>query len=174
MIEVRPIQPSDWQLLRTIRLEALRTAPEAFCTPYEEAECRPDSLWKQRASQDGEGDALTVLALEDGRPVGMTVGLLHTEGAGRFVEVVAVFVSEDFRGQRVADRILESIESWGRDKGAMSLSLLVEERNPTARRFYEKQGYVYVNELISSPSGDGLWQMRYRKQLTNGLDQHDL
>jgi len=171
MVEVRPIRPSDWQLLKAIRLEALRDAPEAFCTPYEEAECLPDSHWKQRASQSGDGDALTVLALEGDRPVGMSVGVLRTEGTKPFVEVLAVFISEDLRRLGVADRLFENVEAWARSKGATSLSLLVEEKNPGARRFYDKQGYVYVNELVSSPSGDGLWQMRYNKQLINDVTQ---
>jgi GNAT superfamily N-acetyltransferase len=171
MVDVRPIRMKDWRSLKMIRLEALRDAPEAFCTRYEEAVCRPDSLWKDRASQNGDADALTVLALDSDRPVGMAVGLVHSEGAERFVEVLAVFVSADFRSQGVAGRILEKVEAWGRTKGATSLSLLVEEKNPTARRFYERQGYIHVNEWVSSASGDGLWQLRYRKKLANNVTQ---
>jgi len=166
MIEIRAISPQEWQSLRTIRLEALETAPEAFCTRYEDAVCRDENSWRERLTNDGEDGALTVLAFDETRPVGMSVGVLHTQGDEPFVEVLAVFVSTDVRGQGIADRILDTIEDWGRTRGATTLSLLVEEKNPRARKFYERQGWEQANEWVSSPSGKNRWQARYRKEMS--------
>lgn len=166
MIEIRVIAPQEWQSLRAIRLEALETAPEAFCTRYEDAVCRDENSWRERLINNGEDGVLTVLAFDETRPVGMSVGVLHAEGGEPFVEVLSVFVSSDVRGQGLADRILHSIEEWGRARGAAALSLLVEEKNPRARRFYERQGWEHVNEWVSSPSSDDRWQTRYRKKMS--------
>lgn len=166
MIEIRPVAPDDWRQLRNIRLEALRTAPEAFCTTHEEAVCRPDDFWRKRAGQDGEGDALTVLAVDDGRAVGMATGILHDGDTTRDVEVLAVFVSDEVRGEGTADAILDFIESWAVGRGAKVAQLLVEEMNARARRFYEKRDFVTANEWVSSPLGADLWQARYTKDLT--------
>jgi len=166
MIEIRAISPQEWQLLRTIRLEALETAPEAFCTRYEDALCRDENSWRERLTSNGDDGVLTVLAFDGTRPVGMSVGVFHAEDDEPFVEVLSVFVSTDVRGQGVADRIFDTIEEWGRARGAAALSLLVEEKNPRARRFYERQGWEPANEWVSSPSSDDRWQTRYRKKLS--------
>ena len=44
------IESNDWLLLKTIRLCALRDAPEAFGTPLADEETQPDDFWKSRAS----------------------------------------------------------------------------------------------------------------------------
>lgn len=163
MIEVRPVQPDDWRQLRAIWLEALRTAPDAFCTKYEDMECVGDDLWRGRSLQDGEGDTLSVLALDDAMAIGMAAGLLR--GPETTVEVVSVFVSESARGTGTADAILSLIETWATGRGASSAYLLVEEGNSLARHFYEKRCYFDTKERVSSPSGVDLWQARYQKTL---------
>jgi len=165
MIDVRTVIPEDWQELRRIRLEALQSAPEAFCSTYEEASCIEDDVWISRAKQDGEGDALGVLAVQGDRAVGMAVGLLRQGGTGDHVEVVSVFVSDDVRGSGTADAILQQIETWASDKGASSAFLLVEENNNRARKFYEKRDFALTNERVSSPMGADLWQAKYVKTL---------
>lgn len=54
------IESSDWLLLKTIRLQALGDAPEAFGTPLADEEKQPDEFWKARASNDKVGTFVAV------------------------------------------------------------------------------------------------------------------
>lgn len=48
MIIVRAFKPEEWSQYRRVRLSALKDAPDAFGTTFEEAEAYPDETWKNR------------------------------------------------------------------------------------------------------------------------------
>ena len=72
MIDVRSIQADEGELLRAVRLAALLNAPAAFLETYDEVASDPSDVWAARAAAStGEGDQLIMVALDQGRPVGM-------------------------------------------------------------------------------------------------------
>ena len=72
MIDVRSIQADEGELLRAVRLAALANAPAAFLETYDEVATDPADAWSARAAAStGEGDQLIMVALHEGRPVGM-------------------------------------------------------------------------------------------------------
>jgi hypothetical protein len=49
-VSVLRIRPSDWALLKTVRLRALKDSPQFFGSTYDSEASRPDEFWKDRAA----------------------------------------------------------------------------------------------------------------------------
>lgn len=48
MTDIRALTEADWQLLRSIRLRALRDAPYAFISDYHDEAMRAERWWRER------------------------------------------------------------------------------------------------------------------------------
>ncbi len=163
-IEVRVIRPDEWAKVKAIRLEALADTPTAFVTRHDEAAAFPDDVWIDRANKGSQGEEqLTVLALDDGEPVGLAVGLLKAEGS--VLVVVSVFIAPVVRGRGIGDKMFRLLEDWGSGSGAVRASLWVEETNGRARSFYRRLGYGLTTDRQWIPNDSGLWEVRLEKAL---------
>lgn len=143
-----PIAPSDpdnsvgvglvgeeeWESWRDIRVRALQDAPNAFGSTYERELDFTESDWRSRL--DGDGPA--VLAYVNGDPVGMGAGFQDAEG---WLLVVAMWVDPAWRGHQVGQQVLDATLGWAREHG-LRTHLDVTLGNSTARRFYERHGFV--------------------------------
>lgn len=137
MIEVRRVEPDEWKLLREIRLAALRDAPSAFGSTYEREVEFDEDVWRTRISASG-----FFLAFDGTEPVGLAAGYRDPDEPPAQRELVSMWVSEAARGQRVAGRLVDAVASWARDDGAREVALWVVIGNGSARRAYERLGFV--------------------------------
>ena len=71
-------------------------------------------------------------------PVGMGAAYQDIEG---WLHVVAMWVSPQWRGQRVGIQVLDHLVGWARDHG-LRVHLDVSVDNGTARRLYQRYGFV--------------------------------
>ena len=141
-MEVRQLEPSDWEIFRTLRLDALRTDPEAFASRVEDWEGLDRDGW-----QDRMGTVL-VAAFDDAVPVGLA-GCIRQRPSkmAHRADVVMVWVRPSHRGEKVAETLLEALEVRGRSEGIRQFELAVTVENLVARRFYERIGYVQVGVI---------------------------
>lgn len=88
--------------------------------------------------------AFSVLAYDDGRPVGLIncVEGFSTFACRPLVNVHDVVVAPSHRGQRLAQRMLERVEQEARARGACKLTLEVLSGNVSARKAYEREGFA--------------------------------
>lgn len=88
--------------------------------------------------------ALVVLGYLSGRPVGIAVCFtgFSTFAARPLINIHDVYVDPAARGQGVAGRLLEAVESRARAMGCCKLTLEVQERNVRARSTYERFGFA--------------------------------
>lgn len=88
--------------------------------------------------------AFSVLAYDDGQPVGLTncVEGFSTFACRPLVNVHDVVVAPSHRGQRLAQRMLERVEQEARARGACKLTLEVLSGNVSARKAYEREGFA--------------------------------
>ena len=70
---------------------------------------------------------------------------------GGWLEVKILWVSEAFREQRLATRLLSAAEAFARERGAKSATL--DTHNPRAQALYERLGYIPVGRLEDYPTG---------------------
>lgn len=89
------------------------------------------------ADVDVPGGAF-VLARIGGRPVGCGALRPLEPGVG---EIKRMFVAADVRGQGIARRILQELETAARTSGYAALRLETGVRQPEAIRLYEAAGY---------------------------------
>lgn len=163
---VRRLGPEEWPLLRTVRLRALRDAPLAFGSSFEEESTRPDDWWMASTSTlawfvaEADGDAEGAGPSDHGA-VGLAAGWPGTEPGG-CPEVISMWVAGPWRGRGVADALLSAVIDWAASTGAPALCLAVADGNDRARRFYERAGFRATghSEPLRSRPAVCTWEMR--------------
>jgi len=139
-MEIRVTQKQDWLLLKQIRLAALQDTPTAFGVSYQTAAADSDVQWQVRAA--GERTWFW-LAFDDDRPVGL-VGAGFRDPA-RY-ELIAMWVEPAARGAGVADALVAAVKARAVELGLEALYLEVAPENTRAVQFYQRHGFVFMDE----------------------------
>src|SRR4051812_7523280 len=98
-LTIRPTREEDAAAFRELRLEALRTHPEAFGADYAEALARPIEFWQERVRSGAGGErGVTYVAEAGGALVGMT-GIFRDEGSKmrHSATIWGVYIRPDWR-----------------------------------------------------------------------------
>ena len=139
-MNIRATQKGDWQLLKRIRLAALQDTPTAFGVSYQTAAADSDAQWQVRAA--GERTRFW-LAFDEGRPVGL-VGAGFRDSA-RY-ELIAMWVELAARGSGAADGLVAAVKASAVALGVDALFLEVAPENVRAAQFYQRHGFVFMDE----------------------------
>lgn len=142
----------DWSCLRALRLEAVRSDPDAFWVTEEQLLRLDEAQW--RGSFDDGRIVLAVTrdesptgSLRDGEDV---LGLLTVLRDGYTPEhptregecaIAAMFVRPSARSTGVAALLFQGVCEIAQELGRPLISLEVSSRNTRAQRAYEKVGF---------------------------------
>lgn len=150
---IRKLNPTDWAAYRTIRLEALQLAPEAFGSDYTEASGRTPEDWAAGLSLP---DTIVLGAFtEAGAPAaeGQIVGMAGITRERRAktrhkATVYGVYVSPAARGAGCAKALVTELIGLARAMGGVEqLMLCVVAENAAAKAVYTSLGFwVYGRE----------------------------
>ena len=144
-IQIRPIRPTDLQAYKALRLEALKSHPEAFGSDYSEQVNEPDSFWEARirSSLDGRASRIVVAADDSTNHLAGMAGAFRDEGikTRHSATLVAVYVAPRYRGHRLADAIVHEILAWCAAADVRILRLAVATTNVPAIRCYHRCGF---------------------------------
>lgn len=144
-VAVEPVTVADWREIRRARLSALADAPHAFASTLErEADLDADS-WQQRVASGA-----WFIAREAGEPVGLVAGVTDRETGGP--HLVAMWVDPSVRGRGVGQALVEAVRDWAAASAADRLILWVADGNDSARRLYERCGFVDTGRRQPLPS----------------------
>ncbi len=99
----------------------------------------PDEIEK-KVQRDPD---LFLVAEADGLLIGTVIG--GFDGRRGFIYHLAVHAS--YRSQGVGSRLMDEVESRLRSKGCIRCYLLVTPDNKDAMRYYEKRGWVLMDNL---------------------------
>ena len=161
MVLVRETVAGDWQVLRDIRLEALRDAPAAFGSTYEREVLRGEAHWRDWISRGG-----TFLAylpdLSTSEPAGLIGGYQEDPVT---VQLVSMYVRPRARGRGVGEALVAAVIGWARDQNAAEVHLWVTETNAPARALYERCGFALTGEQQSLPSDPSLGEVAMSRTL---------
>lgn len=143
-VTIRPIAESDLRTYRELRLEALQAHPEAYGSDYNEQANDPDSVWMGRIRASLQGKASRIFLAEDG---GQFVGLLaayRDMGAKvcHSAKLVSVYVRQNYRGRRLAERMIDQVLAWCASVNVRILHLTVVTSNTPAIRCYQRCGFA--------------------------------
>ncbi|HWQ84451.1 MAG TPA: GNAT family N-acetyltransferase [Anaerolineales bacterium] len=148
LISLRQSQPADAEEFRLLRLEALLNHPEAFSADYHFNVQQPVTYWVGRLrSLESQFDLSargTIYFAEHGdHLIGMcgvqrgdSPKTLHTAW------IWGVYVSESWRGLRIADALIDQCAQWAAAHAVTSLKLGVATHNTSAIRCYTRCGFT--------------------------------
>jgi GNAT superfamily N-acetyltransferase len=150
-VVLRVTGPDDWELWRSIRLEALTEAPYAFGSTLADWTDADESRWRARLELPGSHN---LVAVEGEVPVGMATGIPgDTEEVAK---LISMYVGPAARGTGLAAVLLDAVEQWAASRGARTLCLDVRADNAPARRAYERQGFAVTGEVERSSPDEAL------------------
>ncbi len=139
MIEIRPLQPEQWELHKRLRLAALADAPHAFTTQLADVITRTDAEWAEiTARRAGDPHGVTYFAFVQDEACAMASCVLTELGA----ELLAVWVAPTHRRQGVGHALVEYARQWAQARGVDTLVVGVYADNVEAVRFYMHAGFV--------------------------------
>lgn len=141
VIQIYPIEPDDWPAWRSVRLQALRDAPDAFGSSYSEVSGPKDHerYWRGYFSANGQN----YLAHLNG----VTVGMVRITGpqTDADAELMSLWVAPAARGRGIGADLVETCWTWLQTAApGFRLRLSVRRRNRAARRLYERLGFAFA------------------------------
>lgn len=137
---IRPITPSDeaeWRRLWTAYLEFYQTS-----APDEVYRSSFDRLMLGNAGAENEFKGL--LALVDGKPVGLVHYLFHRHGwkIENVCYLQDLYADPNFRKKGVGRALIEAVYARADEAGAPSVYWLTQDFNFEARRLYDRVGML--------------------------------
>lgn len=149
-MNIRKLDTYDWQSWRSLRLEALLTAPEAFFSSYDDVCTWPDDKFIA-IMQDN-----TIYGAFDGDNLIGSMAMGVVEGRQRQHQGVVwgVYIKPQYRGQKIGDALLEAIITQAKSI-VKQLQLSAHAENHSALRLYQRHGFeVYGIEPRAIKVGD--------------------
>jgi ribosomal protein S18 acetylase RimI-like enzyme len=146
---IRVLGENDALALRTLRLRALRDAPDSFLNTYEDEATEPESLTAERLRQTADAQDSGVLgAFEDGALVGM-LGIVRDtrRKAAHRAHLWGMYVAGDARKRGFGRALLDAAVARARAAGVEQLHLHVAANADAARRLYRSVGFAPIGTL---------------------------
>lgn len=163
-VEVRPLEASEWRLLRELRLRALRDAPDAFGPTAADAETRTDEWWQDGAARLAHPKARLLVAEEGGRGV----GLISAVATGDVGHLGAMWVDPRVRGTGLGRRLFAAACDALEAVGCRRLELSVTEGNDRAVALYRSFGFELTGEHEPLREGSRLRNLEMVRELRSG------
>lgn len=145
-LDVHPLTPADWVVLRSARLAALRDSPHAFMSRLEWEEAWEELEWRQQFER-----ATWVVAERAGIVIGLMRSVVEsTLPVKRHLE--SIWVAAGHRRCGVFRSLLRAMAEVERRGGITHFLVWVLEDNHVAWRAYEAVGFVATGERQFLPN----------------------
>lgn len=161
MVIVREVDVDEWELLRDVRLAALREAPSAFGSTYAREAPFTGEQWRGRLSSR----SVTFFAFAEQLAAEEPAGLAGVYEEDDVADLVSMWVRPTARGLGVGEALVMAAADWAKVRDHDTLYLWVTEANPAARRLYERCGFMPTGERQPLPSDPSLQEIRMRRGL---------
>jgi ribosomal protein S18 acetylase RimI-like enzyme len=168
-ISIERIRADEGESLRDVRLRALREAPYAFGTRYEDALNEPANEWTATARASAHGDSRVYFLAHD-RPDGGSATVVGMVQARRRPPtdclLFSMWVAPEARRLGVGRDLVQAVADWGAAWGARRVVLWVTEVNDGAQRFYERIGFNVLREGPEAESGQSYFALAMERPIT--------
>ena len=148
-IKITSIPIEDWQKYRDLRLEALKDAPTAFSSSFEDESPTPDEKWQNRLKDALEEKTDFILFAKSGdKLVGMAGAFRSQKIKVRHTATIyGVYVNPQFRSQGLGTKLLESlINKLKKHPEIVKIKISVVTENSGALKLYQKLGFKTVGK----------------------------
>ena len=165
MPSVRRLQAHEWRAYRDLRLRALADSPDAFGSTLESARERPDAEWAERLAEGAASRWELPLVAEEGDALaGMAWGIIDPL-APDTAHVIQMWAAPEFRGLGCGAMLLDAAVRWAREADARRVLLNVTVGGKSARRLYERAGFVPHGEPVPLRRGSSILAQPMRLEL---------
>jgi GNAT superfamily N-acetyltransferase len=161
---VRRIEPGDGELLREVRLRALRHDPRSFASSYAREAAYTAEDWDDWAGRHARGpqEATFLAFADDGTIAGLAGGFRRDEARATYT-LFSMWVAPEHRRGGHGRRLVDTVAEWAREAGGTEINLLVTD--PRAAALYEAAGFVDDGRREPLPSDPSLMEMGMTRRL---------
>ncbi len=151
-VEIVSLEPDDWQAYRALRLEALKTDPQAFGSTYDDNLQRPEAWWRERLASVEQNNWLLFAQTPAGL-AGMIGAVTADDGSA--ADIISMFVRPTFRRQGIARALMvAALDKIGQNPAVNIVRLEVNRQQRAAVQLYESFGFQ-VTRTENGVAGDG-------------------
>jgi GNAT superfamily N-acetyltransferase len=167
MTSIERIVPSQWQLLRELRLAALLDSPAAFGQSHAEASGQPEADWRAAAAVASAGDRRAWFIARD--DTAAAVGLVQARRRPPTdCLLFSMWVAPAARRAGTGARLVDTVADWGRGWGARRVVLWVLAANEPALRFYDRIGFRVIDAGPDAQSGYSYGALAMERPIVSG------
>jgi len=154
-LNVEALAVDDWEILRDVRLRALKDSPAAYISTYEEVASWTESQWR-----DCFATAVWVVPRIGRRIIGVACSLRDDERPANERYLESVWVERGHRRTGVLRAILRYLAELEPDVEDWFLWVL--DGNAEARAVYERLGFEPTGESQPLADASGRAEVRFR------------
>ena len=155
-MSVRRAVPGDEAVVRTLRLQALADAPDAFDSTLEFEKALMPEEWTRRIASGA-----TFLFEQAHSAKGIVAGVPYVDEPETML-LISMWLEPAMRGTGAADALVAAVLAWASDQRAREVVLHVGRHNGRARKFYRKMGFRDSgHEFVSERTGIEEVEMRF-------------
>jgi ribosomal protein S18 acetylase RimI-like enzyme len=143
-VQIERLAAGDGLRLRSIRLRALRDAPDAFASTFAEAAARSPEGWEQQVVE-----LATFVAVLEGHDVGMARGATLEDAITGLL--ISVWVAPEARGLGIGEALVDAVVAWARASRLERLLVDVGDENAAAIALYARMGFEPTGEVGTLP-----------------------
>lgn len=162
-IIIRTARPEDAASIFNLRLEALKTHPEAFAADVDMTNAKGLEAWAEQIDRETRDETgVLVIAMAGMDVIGMTgIGRGHWPKTRHSAIVWGVYVNPEWRGLRIAEALLDECIDWSRAHNIVVLRLGVVTTNAPALRCYQRSGFTIYGTEPKSNYVNGIYYDEY-------------
>ena len=150
---VRRLHADEADLLRDVRLRALREAPMAFGSTLAREEAYQPEQWERWAADAARGERQAVFIAEPG--AGLASGVIDDEDPA-LAHLYAMWVAPQARGTGAGRALVDAVIAWAGERGARTLTTSVAEGNAAAAALYASAGFADTGRREPLGHSDGV------------------
>lgn len=151
---LRELDADDWSTIRSVRLQSLADAPQAFTSSFQRESRFDEERWRDRARTGA-----WFVAEDHGEVVAIAGGVAGWSGDPAKLELVGMWVAPSHRGRGISRALLQRVAQWARSEGATTLTLGVRQGNHAARTAYLRMGLRVSGHMAEFGKPDALIEL---------------
>lgn len=141
-ITVRALTEDEWEIYRTLRLEALQESPEAFVADHADEAEKPEDFWRTRMRR-----SVRLVGEADGEYVGVaSIGDATESESENGGQLFGLWVNPKWRGAGIAANLVSQGAKIAEEQGFAHLFYWVGSDNGRAVAFASSFGFRPTDE----------------------------
>ena len=152
MATIRTLAPTEWKILKDLRIRSITDAPDAF-EPLDPDLAESEAFWQETTGSLVSPDGDVLVAEENNREIGMVFVRIDNKRVGH---VGAMWVDPEARGSGLGKRLLDDSICWHLKRRVTTIRLWVTDGNLAATSLYEDSGFVRTGNCRPLRDGESL------------------